>query len=163
VQLTVEQEKNSHEEVLVGDVDVQIDCKGLVDAHCSKLIGSITLLHQLQENLILQLLRGRLTKGNHIFNESEDVVQLGLLANPHNDLKHLQRLIFIEIVHKSKRLVERAILRHQHVLVVLAKTDESGSLSKHPLEEIISIEVDDLIQQFLRSILNQEAAVLTIR
>ena len=116
----------------------------------------------MEEDFVFEFLGGRLAKRNHILYQPEDVIQFRLFPDAHDDLEHLQCLILIEVVHESQCLSKRTILRHQHVLVVLAQTDKSSPFAKHSLEEIVSVKVDYLIEQVRRSVTDLENAVLTV-
>jgi hypothetical protein len=107
-------------------------------------------------------LGSRLAQGNHVFYQPEDIVQLRLFSYSHDDLEHLQCLILVKVVHEGEGLIQRPILSHEHVLVVLTETDKSSPFAKHPLEKIISVEVNDPIQQVRRGVADLEVAVLTV-
>lgn len=120
------------------------------------------MLDQLQEDLVFELLGSRLTQRNHVFYQPEDVVQLRLFPDPYDDLEHLQCLILVKVVHEGEGLIQRPILSHEHVLVVLTETDKSSPFAKHPLEKLVSVEVNDLVEQVRRSVADLEVAVLTV-
>lgn len=72
----------------------------------------VALLHQLQKDFIFELLCCWLAKRYHIFNETEDIVQLCLLSNPYNNFEDLQSLVFVEIIHKGQSFVQGTIFRN---------------------------------------------------
>lgn len=125
-------------------------------------MGGIALLDELEEDLVLELLRGRLAKSDHVLNQPKNIVQLDFLSDSDDNLKHLERLVLINLTHKGNALIQRPILCNQNIFVILCNPDEICPLPKYSLEELLNVEVDDLIQEISWSLLDLKITVLTI-
>ena len=127
-----------------------------------QLLRIVALLDQLEEDLVFQLLTGGLTQGYHVFNQSEDIVELGLLANADQHLEHLQSSFLVLLIHQGESFGQRSVLCDQHLGVIFAHAEERGTLSEHFFEECLSVEVDDVVLVLLRGVLDLEDTVLTV-
>ena len=124
---------------------------------------SVGLFNKLQEDLILQLLSGWLAQGNHIFNQSENMIQLRFLTYPHDDFEHFKCSFFVFFIHHCQSFAHRSVFGDHYICIVFRHADKISSFAKYTFKEVISLEVNDFILVLRWCLLNLEDTIFTIR